>query len=409
MHNPQHATQGGSGATPAAANTALTVGAVNDPQEMEAEAVADHIMRMPADTLVQRKETGEEEEEKVQRQILPAFIQRKCAACEEEEKVQRQPLVSFIQRTCAVCGAAEEKAQRQPLPSFIQRKETGADTKASDAVTSGIRATQGGGSSLPEGAKSFMESRFGTDFSDVRVHTGGYASQLSKDLQAQAFTVGNDIYFNSGKFAPESDSGKHLLAHELTHVVQQSGGIGRKIQRLGANAGCTAAQRRDIHQFIFDAGAWVRNALVKLETTPVTAQVRNALRRHFGAADGTVANIPTIAARLRTARTEMYTVPINCLDAAGHALCADRGGLTLVPGGHAFSICTNIAFGPNADTTYRRALVLHEAFHSAFAAMGAADDSYSGWRGHSGTTAGYPGPTPLNNADAYTSLVIDLS
>ncbi|KAA2239287.1 DUF4157 domain-containing protein [Chitinophaga agrisoli] len=407
MHNPQHATQGGSGATPAAAHTALTVGAVNDPQEAEADAVADHIMRMPADTLVQRQEAGIEEEEKVQRQVMPAFIQRKCAACSAEETVQRQVLPSFIQRKCAQCEE-EEKAQRSPLPSFIQRKENGGESKASDAVTSGIRATRGNGRSLPEGTKSFMESRFGTDFSDVRIHTGGYASQLSNDLQAQAFTVGNDIYFNSGKFAPESDSGKHLLAHELTHVVQQSGGIGRKIQRLGANPGCTATQRRDIHQFIFDAGAWVRNALVKLETRPITAQVRAAMTRHFGIA-ATEANIATIAARLRTARTEMYTVDINCLDAAGHALCADRGGLTLVPGGHAFSICTNIAFGPTADATYRRALVLHEAFHSAFAAMGAADDAYSGWRGHSGTTAGYPGPTPLNNADAYTSLVIDLS
>lgn len=82
-----------------------------------------------------------------------------------------------------------------------------------------------------------MESRFGTDFSDVKIHTGSEAVQMSSELNAQAFAVGNDIYFNEGKYNPNSDSGKHLLAHELTHTVQQSGGIGRKIQKyrdLGA-------------------------------------------------------------------------------------------------------------------------------------------------------------------------------
>jgi len=67
-----------------------------------------------------------------------------------------------------------------------------------------------------------MESRFGADFSEVRIHTGEYASSLSKDLNAQAFTVGRDIYFNDGKFSQESFDGKHLLAHELTHVAQQT-------------------------------------------------------------------------------------------------------------------------------------------------------------------------------------------
>ena len=76
-----------------------------------------------------------------------------------------------------------------------------------------------------------MESRVETDLSAVRVHTGDYAAELSQQLNAQAFTVGNDIYFNSGKFSPGSDDGKQLLAHELVHTIQQGAGISRKVQR----------------------------------------------------------------------------------------------------------------------------------------------------------------------------------
>ena len=82
----------------------------------------------------------------------------------------------------------------------------------------------GGGSSLDGETKGFMESRLGADFSNVRIHTDGAASESAKSVQAHAYTVGNDVVFQSGKYAPESDSGKRMLAHELTHVVQQRSG-----------------------------------------------------------------------------------------------------------------------------------------------------------------------------------------
>ena len=66
-----------------------------------------------------------------------------------------------------------------------------------------------------------MESRFNADFSGVRVHTDASAVQMNAQISAQAFTHGNDIYFNSGKYNPDTGSGKHLLAHELTHTIQQ--------------------------------------------------------------------------------------------------------------------------------------------------------------------------------------------
>ncbi|MBL0341286.1 MAG: DUF4157 domain-containing protein [Bacteroidetes bacterium] len=75
---------------------------------------------------------------------------------------------------------------------------------------------------MDTGTRSFMENRFGADFGNVKIHTDSQSSHLNRELNAKAFTVGNDIYFNSGKYSPQSESGKHLLAHELTHVVQQN-------------------------------------------------------------------------------------------------------------------------------------------------------------------------------------------
>jgi hypothetical protein len=75
---------------------------------------------------------------------------------------------------------------------------------------------------MDTGTRSFMESRFGTSIGDVRVHTGSEAASLSHELGAHAFTLGSDIYFGQGQYRPDTDSGKHILAHELAHVAQQS-------------------------------------------------------------------------------------------------------------------------------------------------------------------------------------------
>ncbi|MDB5250075.1 MAG: outer membrane protein OmpA [Segetibacter sp.] len=166
----------------------LSIGAVDDPLEDEADAMADKVMR-----------TTE-----------PSFIQRKCDHCQEEEKLQRKPSISFIKR---------KGIEGSPV--------------ATGSIENKIESSKGVGSPLPAPTKSFMESRFDTDFSNVRIHTGPYATEMSKELNAQAFTVANDIYFNAGKFSPGSSHGKHLLAHELTHTIQQrSTDISRRIQRV---------------------------------------------------------------------------------------------------------------------------------------------------------------------------------
>lgn len=87
-----------------------------------------------------------------------------------------------------------------------------------------IENLKGGGVPLPQETRLFFERRMGAKFAHVRIHTDGNAIEASRAIKARAFTVGNNIAFNAGEYAPDTDKGRHLLAHELTHVVQQTGG-----------------------------------------------------------------------------------------------------------------------------------------------------------------------------------------
>jgi hypothetical protein len=169
----------------------LTVGQPNDVYEKEADVMANKV--------VQRKCEAED-------------IQMKCSHCEEKEKkIQRKPIFE------SEAVPKEQPIQRKPASS--------SDASVSPSVESGLRSSKGGGSPLPAATRHQMETGFGADFSGVRIHNDSGARQMSNDLQAQAFTHGRDIYFNSGKYDPGSSGGQHLLAHELTHVVQQQKGI----------------------------------------------------------------------------------------------------------------------------------------------------------------------------------------
>lgn len=151
----------------------LTIGQPNEEYEKEADAMADKVMRMPD---------------------VKMPIQRKCAHCEEEEK---------------------QKLQKKSEPDIASGVPSG--------IESSLASSKGNGRPLPSNVRAQMEHSFGADFSGVKLHTDSHAVQMNNDLHAQAFTHGNDIYFNAGKYHPEVSEGKHLLAHELTHVMQQGG------------------------------------------------------------------------------------------------------------------------------------------------------------------------------------------
>lgn len=104
----------------------------------------------------------------------------------------------------------------------LAREHEGESSVAPD-VESVIVGTRGGGQALDSSARGAMGRAFNADFSGVRVHTNAQADALNQSLNARAFTTGQDIYFRQGEYNPGSSSGKELLAHELTHVVQQNG------------------------------------------------------------------------------------------------------------------------------------------------------------------------------------------
>src|SRR5262249_48178943 len=114
----------------------------------------------------------------------------------------------------------------------IQAKFAGSLTGSFEAgaeVETQVSLSKGRGSPLPDPVRAFMEPRFGADFSAVRVHTGSDAQQMNQAVGAQAFTHGHDIYFGAG----HSPTNLALTAHELTHVVQQTGGLPLRTDRLG--------------------------------------------------------------------------------------------------------------------------------------------------------------------------------
>lgn len=121
-------------------------------------------------------------------------------------QLQRQHGNRYVQRVLAISRQGEESGEVSP------------------EVEAGIQRQHGGGQALERPVKSQMESAFGTDFSSVRVHANAEANKLNEALNARAFTTGQDIFFRQGEYSPNSSQGKELLAHELTHTVQQMEG-----------------------------------------------------------------------------------------------------------------------------------------------------------------------------------------
>ena len=136
-----------------------------------------------------------------------------------------------VQRKAADGGCSSAPADDDPQAI---RSEEDASEGTMMASASGLRvqplpaareaqllASRGEGAALPEDVRTSMEPHFGADFGAVRVHTDGFADGLNREVGAEAFTTGADIYFRAGRYEPASGQGRRLIAHELTHVVQQ--------------------------------------------------------------------------------------------------------------------------------------------------------------------------------------------
>ncbi|MFZ3383025.1 MAG: DUF4157 domain-containing protein [Candidatus Methanoperedens sp.] len=115
-----------------------------------------------------------------------------------------------------------EQVMRMSEP-HVSNETKVSNTQASSDLQQRLNNSKGSGKTLPEDMRSSFESALGADFSTVNIHTGTDSIEMNKELGAQAFTHGSDIYFNAGKYDPASNSGRQLLAHELMHTVQQGG------------------------------------------------------------------------------------------------------------------------------------------------------------------------------------------
>jgi hypothetical protein len=149
-----------------------------------------------------------------------------------------------------------------------------ADARPATPLTGHSNVLRGGGQPLPQSLRAFFEPRFNLDFSSVRLHTGAEAARSARNLGARAFTVGNNIVFGGGEYAPEATAGRNLVAHELTHVVQQSsaqnpGGVQLKerqnIRRQKIDQSC-AGHESDITEGFKQARRLTEDTINKLES-----------------------------------------------------------------------------------------------------------------------------------------------
>ena len=234
--------------------TKLTIGQPNDKYEQEADTVADKVVQRLAKTDTADSTTSPTSKIQNPKSSTPSvsesstpIIQHKTEVLEEEKldrkeenkeelpELQKNPVSAVgddegLQMKCAECDAEEDSGHVQMKGNTPEGINEGV---ASSNIESQLNSSKGGGSPLPDNTRTSMESAMGADFSNVRVHTGSEAVQMSQGINAQAFTHGSDVYFNEGKYNPSGTEGGRLLAHELTHTVQQ-GGSSIKTQRFSS-------------------------------------------------------------------------------------------------------------------------------------------------------------------------------
>ncbi|MCG6187826.1 eCIS core domain-containing protein [Maribellus maritimus] len=252
----------------------LSVGHPGDKYELEADAVADKVVNQSqsetehffspgassysntegwliqekpiAETVTPLVQKQEEDEEELQTKLSLQF------QMQEEEMAQTQPIEEEEEMAQMQPEQDEEEEELQPKTGeaaegpvdelfvagqseeeeeeMLQTKPYGNGRSVNSVTEQNIKSKSGSGNKIDKNTRIEMEKGFGADFSHISIHTDAKAVQLNRELGAQAFTHGNDIYFNEGKYNPQSNEGKHLLAHELTHTIQQKAMIPARLQ-----------------------------------------------------------------------------------------------------------------------------------------------------------------------------------
>jgi len=241
----------------------LAVSEPGDATEREADAVAARVAaRMPAQDTTpangsQSKPTQPTQAKTLRRQsehpdeTVPIGQKQEEPAPEKESvsrsaiQPQEAPEPPAAETTEPATEAPETKAPEAEDPAPTDQTGSSESTPGPSGLTpeaeQKIHDLRGSGATLPDDIRVEMEGQFDADFSAVRVHTGTDAAELCRQLSARAFAVGNDLFFAPGEFAPATPAGRSLLAHELTHVVQEVGGAGRAVRRAGGTGSGAAS------------------------------------------------------------------------------------------------------------------------------------------------------------------------
>ncbi len=286
----------------------LRIGQPNDIYEQEADRVAEQVISMP-------EPKGQKLAEKD----------------EEEEPIQAKPIAEQI--TPLVRRQSEDKEEKK-----VQTKEYDEKNQdVNDDLESRIQNLKGGGQPLSKDTREFFEPRFGYDFSKVQVHTGTEAAETSHLLNAKAYTVGNNVVLGAGQYSPETSYGKRLLAHELTHVVQQ---------KTGENDGIRPAfLQRDELKYIQEAPVAEANKYLE------------AFDAHLNEINKSLANISdSEAGLLREAVTRL-----GLLRKSGYVTCWYTSG-KLIPAGY---VKGKLRLHINTGSASTSApTLIHEAVHA---------------------------------------------
>ncbi len=341
----------------------LRGGAPRDGYEQEADAVAERIVRMPEH-----------------------IVQRKCAGCAGGA-------------SCAECAHDDEE-------HLLQRKAV-ADGGVSTASTAAVLGPLGTGRPLAHDALAYFEPRFGADFGGVRVHTGPTAETSARALNAAAYTIGRNIVFGEDQYRPETHAGRHLLAHELAHVLQQrtrgdvphvqtrvvddAEHVTCRTTRAGSAALITARET--------EAATRAEAAATALRARPLAEATRALLwtrfRLDYNDALVRCRFLPTIADRFADIADEIRNT--DCV-----YRCTSTGepetecttlhafAVTTAPVGRRIALCTSFWGLPDPEQALT---ILHEWAHYLFVARGLADDADSSF----------------DNAECYAAFAFELA
>lgn len=373
----------------------LSIGASNDPLELEADRVADQVM-WTADrpSISHAQGTSPALSRKCS---CGSFASGECDSCKEEKE-------GVLQRSAFTAPSAES------VPGIVH-----------DALRSP-------GQPLDQATRAFFEPRLGRDLGGVRTHIGPLASESARAVNALAFTTGSDIVFQNGAYSPGTTQGRRLLAHELTHVVQQESGATHApaLQRhpdnqeqaqpqgntvsVALQTNCSDREARMIGLSALKAQRMLQMALDWFRNSAPENDVKlNALlRSHFGSDSGSTrsavhSRLVQVSAILEEATKG--NVDLNCVDAKD-AVCSKREYYAYVRRGQGYRInFCRLFFGSAMNPEERVWGMIHESCHIA----GALGDNYIFNFGEMDTAAcfgeGILVENALQNADSYVNFV----